>query len=68
MYFYVDFAIMKNSFLSSASAAWKGSTDDSIHCNSCLSWIYFCCTGLKKSLKKQFVKSRKVTGFPTNKQ
>ena len=29
------------------------STDDSIHCNSCLSWIHFRCTGLKKSPKKK---------------
>ena len=28
-------------------------TDDSIHCNSCLSWIHFRCTGLKKSPKKK---------------
>ena len=28
-------------------------TDDSIHCNSCLSWLHFHCAGLKKSPKKK---------------
>ena len=27
--------------------------EDSVHCNSCLAWIHFVCTGLKKCPKKK---------------
>ena len=42
-------------------------TEDSVHCNSCLAWIHFLCTGLKKSPKKKHWFCRTCTGSSVTK-